>query len=764
MKSLKSFIEMDMKTQKDDEKKGLSTTKENPEPMTPGKEDLSSPTKGSYTLEEMMISVHEASEITEFPRKKWFQWILNGLIPSSPELSRDNIKGMSYSKLSKLVMIPITALPRYYSTDLIKKRVLKDKIIHVDLIGFMDEVGEERYLSVMKEINLIREFIAITSTDDHSGTEKARIFAEEKGYSLATLYRKKELYMKSDLRKLLEPTKKIYHPKMMCRLSEDFAKFEWEKPNHLAKINIQRKLEQEARERGKDVCTKCPYNPKAKYNRHFVSKYPDMDFSCSKAGNGMLYPSSKDPFNRFLSTVGEQEKKFSREGANAWRDAFMHVTKRDKPEKTNEVWFGDHFLGDNRVICGYDKDNKPIIRRPWITCNYDAASGAVVGSTVCSTPNSRTIAECFCRSAAFTVDSPFFSLPEVYYVDRGADFRSTMLEGQNYDMRKRVDQHYYLNRAFCDNPLLPALNVSVIHALPRSGRSKIIERLFGTITRKYLQEVPGWIGNCPKNRPFDAASEEKRLLEEGKLWTIEKYARYWIEVVIPAYNSTIPDGEKESPLDKYKRLEKADTAIPDWDTLSVFMEKKPSYKVRSRGIYYNNDIYWHPALSEEGIMGTYISVYDFDQTFCHSISVIKDGKYICEAEPLIHQKVVEPDRLKLAQHLEEQKAQRRRISRRVTVVKETLKTAGVKAERYIDYEPEDDLPEDEEVRNTMYCETIDEERDKKETTILSNDANEIAKVARATMENIERIVNGPKDNAFENYYISKGRSITNEEE
>lgn len=764
MKSLKSFIEMDMKTQKDDEKKGLSTTKENPEPMTPGKEDLSSPTKGSSTLEKLMISVHEASEITEFPRKKWFEWILDGLIPSSPELSRDNIKGMSYSKLSKLVMIPITALPRYYSTDLIKKKVLKDKIIHVDLIGFMDEVGEERYLSVMKEINLIREFIAITSTDDHSGTEKARIFAEEKGYSLATLYRKKELYMKSDLRKLLEPTKKIYHPKMMCRLSEDFAKFEWEKPNHLAKINIQRKLEQEARERGKDVCTKCPYNPKAKYNRHFVSKYPEMDFSCSKTGNGMLYPSSKDPFNRFLSTVGEQEKKFSREGANAWRDAFMHVTKRDKPEKTNEVWFGDHFLGDNRVICGYDKDNKPIIRRTWITCNYDAASGAVVGSTVCTTPNSRTIAECFCRSAAFTVDSPFFSLPEVYYVDRGADFRSTMLEGQNYDLRQRVDQHYYLNRAFCDNPLLPSLNVTVIHALPRSGRSKTVERLFGTITRKYLQEVPGWIGNCPKNRPFDAASEEKRLLEEGKLWTIEKYARYWIEVVIPAYNNTIPDGEKESPLDKYKRLEKADTAIPDWDTLSVFMEKKPSYKVRSRGIYYNNDIYWHPALSEEGIMGTYIRVYDFDQTFCHSISVIKDGKYICEAEPLIHQKVVEPDRLKLAQHLEEQKAQRRRISRRVTVVKETLKTAGVKAERYIDYEPEDDLPEDEEVRNTMYCETIDEERDKKETTILSNDANEIAKVARATMENIERIVNGPKDNAFENYYISKGRSITNEEE
>ena len=202
-----------------------------------------------------------------------------------------------------------------------------------------------------------------------------------------------------------------------------------------------------------------------------------------------------------------------------------------------------------------------------------------------------------------------------------------------------------------------ALNVTVIHALPKSGRSKTIERLFRTIASKYLREIPGWTGSSIKDRPFDAASEEKRLLEEGKLWTIEKYARYWIEVVIPAYNNTIPDGEKESPLEKYKRLAKADTAIPDWDTLSVFMAEKPPHLVRPRGIHYRNDIYWHPALSEEGIMGTYVSIYDFDQTFCHSISVIKNGKYICEAEPLIHQKVVEPDRLKLAQHLEEQKAQ-----------------------------------------------------------------------------------------------------------
>ena len=56
MESLKSFIEVDMKTQEDDE-----NTKENPEPMTPGKEDLSSPTKASSTLEKLMNTYLELS-------------------------------------------------------------------------------------------------------------------------------------------------------------------------------------------------------------------------------------------------------------------------------------------------------------------------------------------------------------------------------------------------------------------------------------------------------------------------------------------------------------------------------------------------------------------------------------------------------------------------------------------------------------------------------------------------------------------------------
>ena len=249
----------------------------------------------------------------------------------------------------------------------------------------------------------------------------------------------------------------------------------------------------------------------------------------------MLYPNSRDPFNRYIESISKQDIAYVHDGPNAWRDEYMPMTVRDRPEKANSCWYGDHHLGDLVIIAGYEKNGKPILKRPWITCNHDAASSSIVGSVISVRPNSQTIAESFSRAAAFTVDSPFYGLPEVYYVDRGMDYRSKILEGRDYDMKQRIDQHYYLNRAFCDNPLLPALNVTIHHALPRSGRSKSIEHLFGTVTRRFFQEIPGWLGNRPENCPFDWASEEKRLIKEGKLWTLEKFARYWFDVVVPGY-------------------------------------------------------------------------------------------------------------------------------------------------------------------------------------------------------------------------------------
>ena len=82
----------------------------------------------------LFITVHEASLSTGFPVRKWFQWILQGLVPSRPELKADNIKGVSYSHLSQQVLIPVSSLPKCYSTELIKSKLLNEQLFDIDFI------------------------------------------------------------------------------------------------------------------------------------------------------------------------------------------------------------------------------------------------------------------------------------------------------------------------------------------------------------------------------------------------------------------------------------------------------------------------------------------------------------------------------------------------------------------------------------------------------------------------------------------------------
>lgn len=389
----------------------------------------------------------------------------------------------------------------------------------------------------------------------------------------------------------------------------------------------------------------------------------------------------------------------------------------------------------------------------------DAASGAIVGSVVTLRPNSMTIAECFCRAVAFTVDSAFYGLPEVFYVDRGKDYRSLWLEGNDPAMRERLDSNACLNRAFCDNPLLPALNVSVRHALPRSGRSKSIERTFGTITRTWFRSLPGWTGDSPKNRPFDFEREKKRLLARGGLMTLEQFARHWFEVIVPAYNSTSFE-QAQSPLERYQSLPRASTLTPDWNSLAVFKAvRNKKYKVHPNGIHYRGDFYWHPALQEyisrRGQEDRYVQIYDFDQSFCHSISVLYNGQFICEAEPLVRMRLMETDRLRLAQHLEEQKAARRAVSRRVTRVQQILRASGVNSRRYTEY-----ASDSSDMALPLYAEEIDFQRDGQEAVILSETAHTLGRIALQQQKAVEQMLHGPEDDPLTDYLLKIGAGIT----
>ena len=704
------------------------------------------------------VTISEAAQYSGIPVRKWFDWMEQGMVPASPG-PPGNPQRSEYPALAAVCRIPVSFLPRHAALRFCQERILHESFFSIDFIGFLNRYGEAAFLRLLRTIQLLKRAAALREASPFSTTAVLRQFAAQNHLSLSSLYRKESAFMSSDLKKLVSSTTstKTAHSRKLCHLSRDYLTRHVCKPNAPSQNQLLRDLTAEAGKLGAAACVRCLYNPDSRSRRLWLKKHPeDVLPACAVSGNGMVVPDTRHPVNRFLRSLSAQDMDLARLGKDAWMAVYAHKTVRDKPDAVNAVFFGDHHLADVLVIVGTDgRDGSPILARPWLTVMTDAASDAIVGSVVTLRPNSMTIAECFCRAVAFTVDSPFYGLPEVFYVDRGKDYRALWLEGGDPALRERLDSDACLNRAFCDNPLLPALNVSVRHALPRSGRSKTIERIFGTITRSWFKPLPGWTGASPENRPFDFEREKKRLLAQGGLMTLEQFARHWFEVIVPAYNTASFD-QAQSPMERYQSLPRAHTLTPDWNSLAVFKAvRNRKYKVHPNGIHYRGDFYWHPALQEyisrRGQEDRYVQIYDFDQSFCHSISVLYNGRFICEAEPLVRMRLMETDRLRLAQHLEEQKAARRAVSRRVTRVQQVLRASGVSSSRYAEC-----ASDSSEMTLPLYAEEIDSQRDRKEAVILSETAHTLGRIALQQQKAVEQMLHGPEDDPLTDYLLKIG--------
>ena len=710
-------------------------------------------------MSEFTITMTEAEAYSGVPLRKWLAWSREGLIPSFPR-PPDKLAPQEQATYAAQCRIPVSSLPRHATDRFYRERVIHAAHFSVDFIGFLNRYGPESFAHLLDTLHLCKAAAGLRNCHRLQSTPQLRRLAAQHHISLSTLYRKEALVMSSDLKKLLPPAStRPAASRKLCPLAQEYLACRYLMPNAPSQNQLLRDLSDQAYKLGKSICSRCPYNPTSAAHRRWHRAHPDTPLpNCTDAGQGMIIPSTRYPVNRFLASLSEQEVALGQRGSDYWTTHYAPKTVRTKPETVNAVWFGDHHLADVLVIAGHQKDGSPILARPWLTVVTDAASDAIVGSVVTLRPNSMTIAESFCRAAAFTVDSPFYGLPEVFYVDRGKDYRAMWLRGADPAQAANLRSDACLNQAFCDHPLLSALNVTVCHALPRTGRSKTIERIFGTLTRTWFQALPGWTGNNPQKRPFDFEQEKKRLLAQGKLLTLEQFARTWFEVIVPAYNNAAFE-QAQSPLSRYQALPRANTLTPDWNSLAVFkVIRNRKYKVHPNGIHYKGDFYWHPALrdyiSHRGKDDRYVQIYDFDQSFCHSISVLYKGHFVCEAEPLIRMRVTEADRLRLEQHLEEQKATRRAVSRRVAKVRQVLQTAGVSAKRYAEYIS----PDGADVVLPLYAEEIDDRRDRQEAVVLSETANHLGQLALQRQRALEALCFGPAANPLSDLLLQEGSS------
>ena len=203
-------------------------------------------------------------------------------------------------------------------------------------------------------------------------------------------------------------------------------------------------------------CSSCPYHPDVKNGPHKKKDYiPEA--TCKRNRTYMVTPNREDVVWTIIKRIPEQQKVLEWEGVRSWANQFHFTPAREKSQLVNECWFSDHKQLDILVRTRKKKDGSWEVARPWITGIIDSATNVLVSYVLSLNPNSDCIAEAFARACAFTVDTPYYGIPDYFYIDNGKDYRSKRMKG----LPNSETEHLYLNKEFGESGMLSWLFSSI---------------------------------------------------------------------------------------------------------------------------------------------------------------------------------------------------------------------------------------------------------------------------------------------------------------
>ena len=427
-------------------------------------------------MEFKFIDVERAANILGVTTRTITKMIIVGRINAEAEYGGGGRGGISYR-------IPLDALPaeaqaRYWMEESARGA----EAGNADMSAYREVYGEEGLRELLRMQAAARECIGRI---DGARTGRGQIYADiaaRYGVSTRTVRRWENAYRAQGLKGLMRPVERADkgESRTICQWAGDYIKYLYA-GNQQAGLNAGNskicqqaaleRLQQEAGRLGSGACDACPYC-EGSARRQEMSPDEIKDFpACREAKGGMIVPDNRHAVNRYMKTVPEQVKKYGRYGSRAWEAEFMVKVRREKPTRVNECWFGDHHKFDLFVL---GEDGVPF--RPWLTAWTDACSGEFVGWMLTQEPNSDTIAESFCRAAAYTVGSEIHGLPAAVYVDNGKDYRSSRFEGDKITEGRldKLNARFDPDGAGADNAksLLQYFDVQMIRAKPYRAWSK----------------------------------------------------------------------------------------------------------------------------------------------------------------------------------------------------------------------------------------------------------------------------------------------------
>lgn len=572
---------------------------------------------------------------------------------------------------------------------------LPTTVTATDLATYKAAFGEEGIKTLADRQQVVMAVDGILASADRGRVAAIEELAAKCGVTSRTLRRWHAAYKERGLAGIMDKVerKDKGKTKTMCQLAADYIEAQMCDNRKFPQSLVLERLRERAAEYGDAACNCCVYCNDSDARRALKpaerTKFP----LCDVAEGRMIIPANRYAVNRMVQTLDKAQLTYSRYGKRAWEAAYMQKTKRVKPTKVNEVWFGDHHKLDLFVL-----DENGNLVRPWMTAWMDACSRKFVGWELTLEPNSDTVADSFCRAAVYTKGSDVHGLPRYIYIDNGKDYRSQRFEGD----RIVSEDLGLLNAEFAEKEgLLRALGVGVHHALPYRGWSKDVERAFGTL-EDFVREFPGWCGDSPEERPEDNGRILRRMKERGELMTFETFAKCFAEQLLPKYeNHRGEDGL--TPDERYHQAEKARADTPDWATMAVFKSQCVKRVVSTQGVRLNNQLYWHPDMTD--VIREQVTVY-YNRGYNPSVTVFKGARFLCEAEPVELMALLEPDRDRVAAHMADQKRQQRRVTERLAYLRQATKRISREA----------------------YAEAIDEQR-QRQATVTSLEAKR-AEIAR----------------------------------
>lgn len=663
-------------------------------------------------MERIYVSASQAADAVGITLQGLLQNVHSGKIEAETIKGVRAHGGITYR--IPLDALPVEAQVRYWmSRD-------STEAGDANIAGYRERYGEEGLKELLRSQAAAREVIGRLSGMLRGRGAVYEEAAKRYGVSTRTIRRWESAYREKGLKGLMKPLERADkgESRTICAWAGDFLKHMYVGGQvggigggnaKICQQSAAERLKEEAERLGDSACDMCPYCEGSE-RREEMSREARKDFpACKDAHGRMIVPRNRYAVNRYMAQVPEQVKKYGRYGNRAWEAEYMQKARRDKPTRVNECWFGDHHRFDLFVL---GEDGVPF--RPWLTAWTDACSGEFVGWMLTAEPSSDTIAESFCRAAAYTRGSDIHGLPGAVYVDNGKDYRSERFEGGKvaYKGLGKLNARFDPDGEGGDNAksLLQYFDVNMIRAQPYKAWSKTIERLFGVIEQRWIRELPGWCGDSPEERPQNLGIELSRLQKDGKMLTFEQFAEIWATKILPEYRAH-RGADGRSPGEIYASAERYPMPTPNWDTLALMKSQAVQRKVETTGIRFQNQRYWNEILSD--YIGQYVTVR-YNRGYCESVTVMHERHFVCEAEVAENLKLVGEDNEKIAEHMKAQARQRAKVTGEIKRLRQSTKGLRTRA---------------------AYVEEIDEQRDMAEATLVSTEGR---RAARAKAEAADR--------------------------